>query len=236
MRGEPGKCLKHILYDKPVKTGSTAIMFAIREFLKETGQTDIPCGSAGPFTCVTRAQTVCNGTYEVSDYFSIIGHFQYGGKELVQCLRPYYYIVTSIREPYQRRKSAYLWNRTLNGTHFSIPHTAPFSEFMNRLPRCQLYHYYDGRGMDCDVGVPLEERIKDIIDRVDEVIDVYDEAVGPLHKLINGYMARENESIKLKEDEFVEEFDRDTLKEEQMLYDSLREKRIKAPDANRLPC
>lgn len=235
-RGKPGTCLKHVLYDKPVKTGSTAISIAIRDFLALRGEKDKACAGKGPLSCVERAKSICNGTVEEKDEFSILGHLRFGGRELAECLRPKFYVVTSVREPYQRRKSAYLWNRTLNGTHFDIPHTASFKEFMNRMPRCQLHHYYDGRGWSCDTDMSLEDRIEDIVSRVDEVIDVYDDPAGPLHKLIAGFLRRENESIKLDEKDYVQDFDRDTLKEEQMLYDRLRAKRLEPPNMNRLLC
>ena len=237
IHGKPGKCFKHILYDKPVKTGSTAISFAIREYLTAMGETDRACGNKGDFSCIHRAKAICNGTVPESEYYSVLGHLKGAGRELVDCLRSSHYVVTSVREPYERRKSAYLWNRTLNGTHFSIPHTAPFKEFMNRMPRCQLYDYYDGKGSHCNPKFPLEQRVQDIIDRVDEVIDLYDGTpVGPLHKLVARYIGRENESIKIKEESYVEDFDRDTLKEEQILYDRLREKRLKPPNPDRLLC
>lgn len=234
---KPGKCLQHILYDKAIKTGSTAITFAIREYIASIGEPEHVCGNNGDFSCVNRAKAICNGSVPESDYYSLLGHQKGAGRELMDCLRPSHYIVTSIRDPYQRRKSAYLWNRTVNGSHFAIPHTAPFREFMNLMPRCQLHHYYDGKGNQCDPKYPLEQRVRDIVERVDEVIDLYDSTpVGPLHKFIARYIGRENESIKIKEDTYIDDFDRETLKEEQMLYDRLREKRVQPPNPDRLLC
>lgn len=226
-------CLPHIVFDKPVKTGSTAVTFAIRSYIQTRNEPDRKCTKQG---CIDYAEQLCNGTYPEKDMFSLIGHLKGTDGRVTRCLREKgYYSVTSIRDPVARWTSAFLFNRHLKSNHYGIPHTLSFSDFMDLLPRCMLYHYYDNLGGECNATSSVQERLENIVARHDEVIDLYDEPVGVLHKRIARYVNDENVSSKPK-DEFREPFNKHVLDEEYMLYNRLREIRLRKPNPARMPC
>lgn len=226
------KCLPHILYDKPVKTGSTAVTYAIREYLESRGARDRKCKTVD---CIRRAEEMCNSTTPAKGMHSIIGHFKATDGNIIQCLRKKgFYSVTSIREPASRWASAWKFNRVRQGSHYGIPWNLTFVEFKKRLPPCILYHYYDGLGGECDAPSSVQARLENIVARHDEVVDLYDEPIGVLHKKIAKFVNRENESGS-PDERYSETRDKE-MKEEYMLYDRLRKLRLKLPDPRRFPC
>ncbi|CDF33022.1 unnamed protein product [Chondrus crispus] len=226
-------CLPWIFYDKPIKTGSTAVTYAIREYVMARGQRHRRCSRD---SCTPRAEAACNGT---GDPEHLIGHVRVRDG-LVECLKgKEFYAATSIRDPLERWRSAFKFNRMMKGHHNGIMYTETFDTFMKLYPDCQMYQYYDQMSSECDnAPVPWRERLERIKDRYDEVIDLYDdneELEGVLFKKIKGYMEKENVSKQSKE-VITDKFDRSRLEPEQALYDALKAKRKEKPDLTRFPC
>lgn len=235
LHSENPNCLPYLFYDKPIKTGSTAVTYALREYIMARGGRHRRCSYDA---CTPRALAVCNGTAEPEH---LIGHIR--GKEgQVECMKSHgYYAITSVRDPLERWTSAYLFNKMMKGSHYGIPYQESFATFMERYPDCTLYHYYDQLGAKCQHGkIGWRERLKNIVERYDEVIDLYDEDTsngGVLFNKIKKYLSQENVSKKPKSDSYVEEFDKSRLEPEQALYDALQAKRREgSTDGSRVPC
>lgn len=230
---DPENCLQHLFYDKPIKTGSTAVTYALREYIQSRGGLHRRCSYDA---CSLRADAVCNGESKPEH---LIGHIK-GKDGLVECMKERgYYALTSVRDPLERWKSAFLFNKMMKGTHYNIPWQENFTTFMERYPDCTLYHYYDRMSAMCKRGkLPWRERLKKIVGRYDEVIDLYDDEKngGRLFQKIRKYIKQENVSRKPKNDSYVEEFNRARLEPEQALYDALKAKRDESPATSRVPC
>lgn len=216
-RVEVGKCLKWIVYDKPVKTGSTAVKDGLLAYFEERGLRYAQCEYK---TCNDRALRYIGGEDAPRN---LVGH-QIGDDIMINALgKRGYYKVTSIREPKIRWESAFRFNRAMKGNHYAINSTASYKEFMERFPACALHHYYDNLGTAC--GDRLEQRVEKIVNRYDEIIDLYDTAVGQLHKRLLGHLRISNKSPVMGE-EVREPFDETRLENETMLYNALRKRRL----------
>lgn len=231
-------CLPYIFYDKPVKTGSTAVTFAIREYIEQTGSMNQKCSYT---LCTPRGKAVCNGSLEP---MHLIGHI-HGGANLTRCLKERgYYSVTSIREPLERWKSSFLYNRQQKGNHYGILWNVSYSEFMSEHPDCSMYKYYDQMSRYCDrAELSWEERLKRIVEVYDEVIelDQEDGVGGVLFERIREYLEKRNVSVGNSKVSTVSdltsgEYNESRLIPERRLYDALREHGRKGGDANRFPC
>lgn len=225
-------CLPYIFYDKPIKTGSTAVTFAVRSYILSRGGKHRRCSYE---VCTPRAEEVCKGT---GTFEHLIGHVK-GREGLVECMKTRgYYAMTSVRDPLERWRSAFSFNKMMKGTHYGIPWEDDFAAFMEKYPDCTLYHYYDQLGLICDKAkVEWQERLRRIVTRYDEVVDLYDkdeDKGGILYQKVRKYIAKANVSKKTKEE--ADDFDRSRLVPEQALYDALRAKRLEKPDENRMPC
>lgn len=212
-------CLKYIVYDKPVKTGSSAVTSAIRSYLETLGQTADRCTKD---ECTEMAQAICAGKQKPR---ALIGHM-FGEDGLLECLRKQgYYVVTSIREPLARWESAYLFNKKKESTHYGISYEEGYKFFMEKFPACSLYQYYDSSDPRCRLGTPVEGRIKPIVARYDEIIDLYDDGKprGQLYEIIAKYIRELNRSPRPGE-EFREGFDKTRLDNETKLYTALKKR------------
>ena len=226
------KCLPYIFYDKPIKTGSTAVTYALRSYIISRGGLHRRCSYEA---CTPRAEAVCNGT---GRFEHLIGHVK-GREGLVECMKTRgYYALTSVRDPLERWRSAFAFNKMMQGSHYGIPWEEDFASFMQKYPDCTLFHYYDQLGSVCRKGkVEWQERMRRIVARYDEVIDLYDddeEKGGWMYHKVKKYISEENVSRKTREE--VEGFDRSRLVPEQTLYDALRAKRGQSGDKDRVPC
>ncbi|CDF37613.1 unnamed protein product [Chondrus crispus] len=160
----------------------------------------------------------------------------YGEDGLLECLRDRgYYVATSVREPRDRWESAYLFNKKKNGTHYGIPYQKGYRYFMQHFPPCALYEYYDGDSAKCRQH-PIEDRIKPIVARYDEIIDLYDdtEPRGQLARIISKYIHEKNKSPR-PDDGFREPFDTARLNNETMLYEALKRRREEILEEGQAP-
>lgn len=227
------KCLPLIFYDKPVKTGSTAIAEAIRSYIYDTGSIEQKCSYN---SCWARAENICNSTLMP---IHLLGHITLR-TGLSECLRPKgYYTVTSIREPLQRWVSAYLFNKQMKGVQYGVSWNESLPFYMNNIPDCNLYNYYDRMSVHCDKGeLPWQERLSRIIGRFDEVIDLYAEDTGKglLSSRIQKFLGHTNVSERKGSVVVNEDFNRSRLVPEQKLYEELQKIRYKEPDAEKFPC
>lgn len=210
-------CLEWIVYDKPVKTGSTAVKDGLVTYFATRGMEYVQCQYQ---TCNDAAVRILLGEDAPR---SLVGH-QIGDDILINALgRAGFYKVTSIREPKSRWESAFRFNRAVGGTHYGIGNDVKYAEFMERMPACSLYDYYDNLGNEC--GADLEKRIERIVKRYDEIIDLYDTAVGQLHKRLLPNLKISNKSPVMASEE-REPFDEERLKNETLLYKALRQRRL----------
>lgn len=184
-----GTCQPYILYYKPPKTGSTAVTDAARAYVGSRGHSDYRCGmdSCGPY-----AEGVCVGRLERR---MLLGHLS-SNYSVVDCLKSRgYYVVTSNREPMERWRSAWRYNIQHKKTHYGIPWTVGYEEWMRRVPECVLLNYYDGKGKLCGDEKDTDDRIRKIVSMVDEVVDLYeDQHKGPLHQEIVPFLGESNVS------------------------------------------
>lgn len=212
-------CLKHIVYDKPVKTGSTAVTKALKNYLDLRGEKYFDCSFG---SCTQAAKDLCA---ERMEKIHIVDHMV-GDEDAVNCLgRMGYYKLTSVREPLERWESSFLYNRGKKASHYGINYEASYEEFMSKYPACSLFDYYDGLGKRCEMApISLEERIRRIVDRYDEIIDLYhDDVQGQLHKRLREDLSEENKSSRPDHD-FRVTIDRARLGNETRLYNALKQR------------
>lgn len=135
-------------------------------------------------------------------------------------------MVTSVRDPLERWESAFLFNKKKKQKHYRIPHQLPYKFFMEGFPACSLYQYYDGTDSKCSEKVSVGERMKPIVARYDEIIDLYEEGKprGQLHEIIAKYLRELNRSPRPGED-FREAFDKSRLDNETKLHKALKKGR-----------
>lgn len=213
------KCLKFFVYDKPVKTGSTAVTKALKKYLEARRETYHSCTFEN---CTKAAEAMCA---EQMEKRNLIEH-QIGKDGLINCLGNMgFYRITSVRAPLQRWESSYLYNQKKNGSHYGIHNSEPYSIFMNNYPTCALHHYYDNLGRHCDRGkLPPAERTARIVERYDEVIDLYNEGgEGQMHLRLQDMMREENKSPRPDTD-FREPFNETRMADELHLYQELKRK------------
>lgn len=212
-------CLKWVIYDKPVKTGSTAVTVALQGYLREKGQGFVECTFE---TCGKAGREVCQGK---RDKIHFVEHIS-PEKGLMDCLKGLgYYRVTSIRDPLDRWESAFLYNRKKKASHYGIDWNVTYSTFMRLYPDCSLYDYYDGLGKRCeDSPIPIQARIDNIISQYEEIIDLYsDDLRGQLRLLLDKDLKEENKSPR-PDGDFREDFDHARLDPEIRLYNAFKEK------------
>lgn len=226
------KCLPYIFYDKPVKTGSTAITDAIRDYIMDTKSINQPCSYN---SCGARAESVCNQTLQP---MHLIGHVNLR-TGLTECLiERGYYAVTSVRKPIERWKSAFLFNRQMKGRQYGISWSEGFATFVDHFPDCVLYNYYDGMSVRCTSGeLPWEERLKRIVGRFDEVVDVFQTGRdGVLGSRIRKFIKMRNISKREEHGEEFGAYDVSKLVPENALYHELQKIRLRQPNSDRFPC
>ena len=224
-------CTRDLIYDKPFKTGSTAISCAARRYLAERAAQDWGCGRK---ECLDYGREMCEGRRQRR---WLVGHFLDGAENrgestrVMECLRAKgFYVVTSVREPAMRWRSMFLFNRMMKGSHYGVDYRESYRAFVGKVPGCNLHQFYDGRGVECNGKA--EERTRAIVGRYDEVIDLYDagDGGGELMRRIGRHVRRENVSAK-KGDGMEGELDEETLAaereatgEERLLYEALKER------------
>lgn len=217
---ERKQCQEYILYYKPPKTGSTAVTDAARWFIQTQGHADYRCGL---YSCGLYAQGVCDRRFRPKQ---LLGHLE-AQFSTVQCLRDNnFYVVTSNRDPLDRWNSAYRYNFQHKANHYGIVWNTSYTEFISKFPPCVLLNYYDGRGRQC--ADDTDTRIKNIVDMVDEVIDLYqEESRGDLYRKIEPFLAESNVSdlgnATLEYPVLTPELDA-KLDVERRLYNALKEK------------
>eukprot|EP00177_Eucheuma_denticulatum_P004306 GFKZ01007822.1.p1 GENE.GFKZ01007822.1~~GFKZ01007822.1.p1 ORF type:complete len:314 (+),score=43.81 GFKZ01007822.1:223-1164(+) len=232
--GNQEACQEFILYYKPPKTGSTALTDAARMYVSKMGHADYRCGmlSCGPY-----ADGVCEGRLEPRH---LLGHLS-SNYSVVECLKKRnYYVVTSNREPVERWQSAYRYNIQHRKTHYGIPWTVSYLEWMSRVPECVLLNYYDGLGRQCGDEKEVDERIKNIVGIVDEVVDLYDKTHDQgLGAAVVPYLGESNVSDvgnrTIEYPDLPEEIDR-RLNAERKLWKALKERAKQPPAAGRKLC
>lgn len=213
----PSACASLIVYDKPMKTGSTAVTQALKRLLtlRQTNATFAVCERA---QCQQLARAICAGEAEPQH---LLQHMD-GEHGLLECLRHKgYYVMTSIREPLDRWESAYLYNQRERANHYGISWRESYDVFMSRFPPCALLGYYDGGDRRCGDGV--EERIDRIVQRYDEIVDLYDEPRGQVERLVQQFVREVNKSP--RDEHFRNKFDRQLLENETKLYEALKKRR-----------
>lgn len=229
------KCLQHIVYDKAPKTGSTSIAGELCRHLTKVGEKCKPCKHP---TCMKTAQDVCSGARRP---VHISGHLD--GKTvsdpesrspgLVECLANMgYYVFTSIREPKDRWISRYYY-RVEKSKQEGAVYKPTLEEFITANPRCILFHYFDGLGPRCTGPVSVEQRIKKIVARYDEVFDLSDQPSGPLEKHLRINMPMKNKAPRPK---IYADIHPSILINETKLYNALRAVRTQPPKKNRRLC
>lgn len=211
----PG-CVEYIVYDKPVKTGSTAVRDALLSYFATRGAEYVACTFEN---CNAAAERILSGSEPKRN---LVEHLL-GQDGLVERLGEYgYYKATSIRDPKSRWESAFRYNRAKKARHYGIGPDVSYEEFMARMPPCSLYDFYDHQGGAC--GDKLEERIKKIVYRYHEIIDLYDEKpAGQLHMRLMPYLAVSNKSPETMSDGG---FDESRLENETKLYNALKKRRL----------
>lgn len=210
-------CLQHIIYDKPVKTGSTAVTVALQDYLTRRGEEFVDCTFE---SCGKAAREVCDGKRAKTHFVEHISPED----GLLDCLsRLGYYRVTSVREPLDRWESAFLYNRKQKATHYGIAFNESYARFMELYPDCSLFDYYDGLGKSCEAAkIGVEERVHRIVNRYEEIIDLYhDEEKGQLHRLLANGLNEENRSPR-PNGEFRQWFDKKRLDPEIRLYNAFK--------------
>lgn len=211
-------CASYIVYDKPMKTGSTAMTDALGMYLATLGQSKFPCDVN---SCAAHAQEMCDGERAPKH---LLNHMVESGRVL-DCLRGLrFYAVTTIRDPLLRWESAFLYNRGKRTHHYGIPWNASYESFMMRMPPCALLFYYDGQSRFCD-GEPVQERVRKIVRRYDEIVDFSEEPTGQVHELVAPYLTTLNKSPRPMDPKFRSQFDMGRLANETLLYDALRKRR-----------
>lgn len=229
--GSSAACLRHVVYDKPVKTGSTAVTKALKKYLNVRGAQYLKCSFQN---CTDAAREVCAGEREKVNFVEHLA----GDADTLGCLgRSGYYRVTSIREPLERWESAFLYNRGKKATHYGIHYEASYEEFMSKYPACSLFDYYDGLGKRCEIPtLALEDRIARIVKRYDEVMDLYhDDVVGQLHRRLEDDLKEENKSSRPAHD-FRMPIDLGRLQNETRLYEALRQRQKELVGKERRLC
>lgn len=209
-------CRELIVYDKPVKTGSTAVRDALVKYLEKRGAEWVECTFDA---CNAAAEKMVAGE---TGKKNLVEHMQ-GADGVIERLGAVgYYKVTSIRDPRSRWESAYRYNKAQKARHYGIEPDVSYAEFMRRMPPCSLYDFYDKLGGGCEGD--LDGRIAKIVKRYDEVIDLYEEEVkGQLHVRLAPFISVSNKSPEYSSDG---EFDEGRLVNETRLYEALKRRRL----------
>lgn len=228
------KCLSLLLYDKPPKTGSTSVVKAIELYFASLGLEEKRCWNPH---CLNHMHAVLNRSELPAHIF---GHVDPGGyvdmedgkfvKEVLYegLKRLGYYFVTSIREPRERWKSMYFFIMHKQRKNFAgFTPNSTFTEFMRYYPDCVLYNYYDGLGKDCDFGkIAVEERLKRIVRRYDEIIEVGEQSVQDFEGRIARHLNVLNVAPRSSGYEEESDVAWGRLENEQMLYKALKKVRL----------
>lgn len=234
-------CLQYVVYDKTPKTGSASISMALHEHLIKTDEKTVQCHNP---RCMHRAEAICKGEIPPEH---VNGHLQ--GREhvfnnvvinvtrkrssnLVECLLDRgFYAVTSIRDPKERWLSLYFYRSKKKSDNFNWT----LEEYTAKFPRCNLFDYFDGLGKECTGPVSVDERIKTIVERYDEVFDLSHEPFGPFEKRVRKNMQK-YEINKVPRPEKYPDIDPSLLVNETKLYNALRALRTQLPKKNRRLC
>lgn len=232
---EEARCLPMIFYDKPMKTGSTAVTSAVEVLLNMHNEKSLVCKLTA---CGEYAVKLCANE---RPKIHLIDHIA-ANVSTALCLKNMgYYSVTSVRDPTSRWNSAYLFNQGKKGNHYGISYKESYEEFMRRIPNCSLLKYYDRGAGVCrgDVNSPeFQKRIADILQRFDEILDLYGDPITDLHKRLVPFLAKENVSKRPKKIS-LGTIPKDRIAYEQALYDALVKRRFelaKQPKADRVLC
>lgn len=212
------KCLSLVVYDKPMKTGSTAVTQSLKRLLASQ-QTNTKFAVCDRAQCQQLARAICDGRAEPEH---LLQHMD-GEHGLLECLREKgYYVMTSIREPFDRWESAYFYNKREQATHYGISWNESYDVFMDRFPACALLKYYDGGDPRCKDDV--EKRIRRIVARYDEIVDLYDEPKGQVERLLQRFVGEVNESP--RSPVVRGKLDPGRMENESKLYEALKERRV----------
>lgn len=214
-------CAPYLLYDKPPKTGSSAIFQALRIVYERIGQTYAVCGNLT--SCGILAGEICEGTAPPQN---LIMHISIT-PAVRSCLREKYnyYMLTSVREPGPRWDSAFLYNQWKESCHFSICHNETYLHFMNNIPVCNHFEYRDRIGDKTCAKGNVDGRIATILQDYEEVIDLYGPPLseqGPIARVVSKHMQARNKSPRPKQ-EFQKPYDTTRLAYETKLYDALQQ-------------
>lgn len=211
------ECASFVVYDKPMKTGSTAVTQSLKRLLtsRNANTTFAVCERV---QCRQLARAICAGEAQPQH---LLQHMD-GEHGLLECLREKgYYVMTSIREPLDRWESAYLYNQRERANHYGISWKESYDMFMSRFPPCALLGYYDGGDRQCRDDV--EGRIEQIVQRYDEIVDLYDEPRGQVERLLQRFVREVNKSP--RDAHFQDRFDLRLLANETKLYEGLKRRR-----------
>jgi len=214
-------CQPFILYDKPQKTGSTTITVALGDYLRSFGEKDFECIFK---SCLAKANEIIEGT---APPVHLLGHIILPVYSYYRLKAKGYYTLTSIREPSERWRSAYYYNKGIKTGHYGIPQNSTYEYFMAEYPDCALLQYYDGMDKHCGdregIKEEVSERIKKIVEKFDEIIDLTAEPMGPMYRKLKTFLKFRN--VKGGKVSTVHQRpEKDRMVHERKLYEALRSK------------
>lgn len=214
-------CMPFLVYDKPPKTGSSAVTQALKEMLRERvnwNNKNFAVGNASRSAEVMEHLCKTN-----ANRLHMLQHLS-GTDGRIECMkRKGYYALTSIREPKERWRSAFRYNRLVKGNHYGVMWNASYETFMSNIPRCTLLWYYDGEDQFCSDEERVNERIRNIVGRYDEIIQLgVKQEKGQVESMLGEFLKPTNVSPKTEEGDDVED---ERIKFEKQLYNALLERR-----------
>lgn len=148
-------------------------------------------------------------------------------------------MVTSIREPYARWMSVYLFNRQLQGNHYGIPWNISFAEFAERFNPCSLFKYYERSDVPCnleDTDEEITERVMKIVRVFDDVIELSAEPESDLHRRIAPYVGNQYVSERKGDEPDKKMINAVNMRHESILYRELQKLKARRPEPHRTLC
>lgn len=218
--GPLSPCKPFLVYDKPPKTGSSALTQALKGMLRRRlAWRDPNIAVCDRVQCAALMDRVCEGAERVH----MLQHVN-GRTGRIECLKKKgYYAVTSVREPGERWRSAFRYNRMVKGNHFGVPWNETYQTFMQHVPRCKMLWYYDGLDEECTDESLVDDRIQSIVMRYDEIIEMgASRQQAQVERLLKGFVRDVNVSPRTHEGDDVA-YQR--IKFEQQLYHAFLERR-----------
>lgn len=111
-------------------------------------------------------------------------------------------------------------------SHYGIPWDISFEDFLKVFPKCAMFHYFDRKKHGCGSIEEVTVRAKEIVGRMDEIIDLYQEPISDLHKRIHPFIKSVNVDTAGRSTSDDLHIPDEIVKYENVLYNMMQERRL----------